>query len=101
MSNPLEQDPLAPPGVSGVDQVGRGKGKGLGKGSRDGAETTGLASEVELKAAMAGDRKKTKQLYEALDVLFKSKADYSIIREAAEQLAAQLEKAEQQNKLTN
>ena len=94
MSNPLEQDPLAPPGVSGVDQVGRGKGKGLGKGSRDGAETTGLASEVELKAAMAGDRKKTKQLYEALDVLFKSKADYSIIREAAEQLAAQLEKAE-------
>ena len=84
MSNPLDQDSLALPSVSG--EQGR-KGKGVGNGSRDGTETTGLASELQLRAAMADDRKKTKQLYEALDQLFVAKAGSSV-------LLAQLEKAE-------
>ena len=71
-----------------------GKRKGLGKGSRDGVETTGLASEVELRAAMAADRKKTKQLYEPLDEIFNSKAEYAVLKEAAEELMVQQEKAE-------
>ena len=71
-----------------------GEKEGLGKGSRDGVETTGLASEVELRAAMAADRKKTKQLYEPLDEIFNSKAEYAVLKEAAEELMVQQEKAE-------
>ena len=59
MSNPLDQDSLALPSVSGEQSR---KGKGGANGSRDETETTGLASEVQLRAAMMDDRKKTKQL---------------------------------------